>query len=139
EVTEIRLYQSGAGVAVADEGFGWVSDFPVLGRYELGVGVVVAPGLTVIGEFSYGATSDTILGGFDSRLSVFTGGARVRWAAPIDSFVRPYVTTGVGLLAGLYRVDSPDRELADNAYGLTWDTAAGVEAQSSGRFSVGGY
>lgn len=137
---ELRLHQSGAGTLVRDEGFGWLADdTPVFGRFEIGAGATVLPGLTVLGEVSWGAAYDTVLDGADSELQSITGGARVRLALPTDFIVRPYLTTGVGLLVGHYALDGGERRLSDTAFGLALDSAMGVEAQSRGRFSVGGF
>lgn len=137
---ELRLHQSGAGTLVRDDGFGWLADdTPVFGRFEVGVGATVIPGLTVLGEFSWGAAYDTVLDGADSELQSLTGGARVRLAMPIDFIVKPYLTAGAGLLVGHYALDGGERRLSDTAFGIALDSAMGVEVQSRGRFSVGGF
>lgn len=137
---EIRLSFAGVGIDNPDASVDWVSDSRIMERGEIGVGALVLPGLSVLAEFSHRTRSTWILDSFDNEFTLQTVGVRARYAFEMPfPIVRPYVSGGAGVAIARDRLYGDNATLEARALGFAGDLAAGVEAQTRGRFSVAGY
>lgn len=137
---EFRLTAAGAAQQATDDSVDWISDSRTLGRVEVGAGVLVAPGLSLYAEFSNRHSETWILDDYENDVLMRTIGARVRYAFDLPfPILRPYLSGGAGVMLAKNRLYAPNATLEDAATAFAFDVAAGLEAQTPGRFSVGLY
>ena len=136
---ELRLFVSGAAHLNVSEDVEWWSEGRILERFEIGAGALVAPGLTLVGEFSTVSKSESVLASSFTTLDVRTAGARARYAFDLSDWVRPYLSAGASVVLASMTLDTLSTTLDANDTGFGFDVAAGVEVQTQGRFSVGAY
>lgn len=137
---ELRLLVAGSSFRARDASVDWISESRNMERVEAGIGALVAPGLSVFAEFSHRNTENWILGSFENDFQIRTIGARLRYAFELPiPIVRPYVSAGAGVVLARNDFYGPSETLESTAIGWGGDVAAGIEAQTRGRFSVGAY
>lgn len=125
---ELSLDVAGAFAVVGDDAYFGFADEDLASFADIGLGVEVWNGLSVVAEYRTGLERTTLFGTLESDFRTHAARLGLRYRYPLLSWLHPYVAAGVSFNWGDLDLDSGSRTYDDTAFGVGGYVLGGIAA-----------